>query len=153
MRKKSLITAAILGVILAGVGAWPLAGQTRDTTTISEIRKELLQLPYYGVFDFLAFSYERGTVTIDAGARNALHAGRSLLPAGVVKVDGAFDRGDAVIIRDADGRELGRGLIAYARADAERLIGRKSAEIESLLGYRGRTEMIHRDDMALNRSG
>jgi glutamate 5-kinase len=95
----------------------------------------------------------RGTVTIDAGARDALHAGRSLLPAGVVKVDGAFDRGDAVIIRDAEGRELGRGLIAYARADAERLIGRKSAEIESLLGYRGRTEMIHRDDMALNRSG
>jgi glutamate 5-kinase len=95
----------------------------------------------------------RGVVTIDAGARDALHAGRSLLPAGVVQVDGAFDRGDAVIIRDAEGRELGRGLIAYARADAERLIGRKSAEIESLLGYRGRTEMIHRDDMALNRSG
>ena len=56
------------------------------------------------------------------------------------------------MIKDKDGRELGRGLIAYARSDAERLIGRKSAEIEGILGYRGRAAMIHRDDMALNRS-
>ncbi len=94
----------------------------------------------------------RGTITIDDGARAALNAGRSLLPAGVIGVEGAFDRGDAVIIKDAGGQELGRGLIAYAHRDAERLIGRKSTEIESILGYRGRTEMIHRDDMALNRS-
>ena len=94
----------------------------------------------------------RGTIIIDAGAAKALDGGRSLLPAGVVKVEGAFDRGDAVIIKDAEGRELGRGLIAYASADAERLIGRKSAEIEGILGYRGRSEMIHRDDMVLNRS-
>jgi glutamate 5-kinase len=95
----------------------------------------------------------RGVITIDDGARAALDAGRSLLPAGVVKVEGNFDRGDAVIIQDTARRELGRGLIAYARPDAERLIGRKSAEIEGILGYRGRSEMIHRDDMALNRSG
>jgi glutamate 5-kinase len=95
----------------------------------------------------------RGTVTIDDGARAALEKGRSLLPAGVIKVEGNFDRGDAVIIHDAAGRELGRGLIAYARADAERLLGRKSAEIEGILGYRGRSELIHRDDMALTRSG
>jgi glutamate 5-kinase len=94
----------------------------------------------------------RGAVVIDAGARAALEAGRSLLPAGVVRVEGAFDRGDAVIIRDAEGRELGRGLVAYARSDAERLLGRKSAEIEGILGYAGRSEMIHRDDMALMRS-
>jgi glutamate 5-kinase len=94
----------------------------------------------------------RGAVVIDAGARAALEAGRSLLPAGVVRVEGAFDRGDAVIIKDADGRELGRGLIAYASTDAERLLGRKSAEIEGILGYAGRSEMIHRDDMALMRS-
>ncbi len=55
--------------------------------------------------------------------------------------------------KDPDGREVGRGLIAYSNADAERLVGRKSAEIEGILGYRGRSEMIHRDDMALNRSG
>jgi glutamate 5-kinase len=94
----------------------------------------------------------RGVITIDAGAARALDAGRSLLPAGVVRVEGAFDRGDAVIIKDLDGRELGRGLVAYAQADAERLTGRKSAEIEGILGYRGRDEMIHRDDMVLNRN-
>ena len=94
----------------------------------------------------------RGIITIDAGARAALDAGRSLLPAGVTKVEGAFDRGDAVVIKDMEGRELGRGLIAYGRRDAERLVGRKSGEIEGVLGYRGRSEMIHRDDMALNRS-
>ena len=60
--------------------------------------------------------------------------------------------GDAVTIKYLDGRELGRGLVAYAKPDAERLIGRKSAEIESILGYPGRSEMIHRDDMVLNRS-
>jgi glutamate 5-kinase len=95
----------------------------------------------------------RGVVTIDDGARAALESGRSLLPAGVVKVEGNFDRGDAVIIQDLTRRELGRGLVAYARADAEQLLGRRSAEIEGILGYRGRSEMIHRDDMALMRSG
>ncbi len=94
----------------------------------------------------------RGVVIIDDGARAALEKGRSLLPAGVVRLEGHFDRGDAVIIQDTSGRELGRGLIAYARADAERLLGRKSTEIEGILGYRGRSEMIHRDDMALMRS-
>jgi glutamate 5-kinase len=94
----------------------------------------------------------RGILTVDDGARTALEKGRSLLPAGVVKVEGSFDRGDAVIIQDSGGRELGRGLIAYSRGDAEQLLGRKSAEIEGILGYRGRSEMIHRDDMALNRS-
>jgi glutamate 5-kinase len=71
----------------------------------------------------------------------------------VVKVEGVFDRGDAVVIQDSARREIGRGLIAYASHDAERLLGCKSAEIEGILGYRGRSEMIHRDDMAFNRSG
>jgi glutamate 5-kinase len=95
----------------------------------------------------------RGRVTIDDGARSALVAGRSLLPAGVTRVEGTFDRGDAVIIADSTGEELGRGLIAYALADAMLLVGRKTAEIESILGYRGRSAMIHRDDMVLNRNG
>lgn len=94
----------------------------------------------------------RGAVTIDGGARKALERGRSLLPAGVVKVEGRFDRGDAVTIRDLDGRELGQGLIAYTNDDAARIMGRKSSEIEDILGYAGRTEMIHRDDMVLHRS-
>ncbi len=93
----------------------------------------------------------RGVVEIDAGAEQALLAGKSLLPAGVTRVQGRFDRGDAVIIRNSSGHEIGRGLIAYARADAERIIGRRSSEIPKILGFEGRTELIHRDDMALNR--
>ena len=73
------------------------------------------------------------------------------MPAGVARVEGQFDRGDAVIIRGPDGRELGRGLIAYSRADADRIIGRKSSEIAKILGHAGRAEIIHRDDMALSR--
>jgi glutamate 5-kinase len=91
----------------------------------------------------------RGRIVVDAGAVKALLAGRSLLPAGVVSVDGHFERGDAVRIADAAGHELGRGLVAYDRADAERLIGRNSREIETILGYPGRAEMIHRDDLTL----
>lgn len=93
-----------------------------------------------------------GAVTIDAGAVAALKSGKSLLPAGVRALEGSFDRGDAVVIRDPDGVEIGRGLIAYARADAERIIGHKSDEISAILGYRGRSELIHRDDMALSQS-
>ena len=93
----------------------------------------------------------KGTVEIDAGAEKALLSGKSLLPAGVRRIDGAFDRGDAVVIRGADGRELGRGLVAYGKADALRIMGRKSGEIEQILGHAGRSELIHRDDMALHR--
>jgi len=94
----------------------------------------------------------RGAVEIDAGAEKALLSGKSLLPAGVRRLDGAFDRGDAVVIRAADGRELGRGLIAYSHTDAGRIIGKKSGEIARILGYDGRAELIHRDDMALSRT-
>ncbi len=92
-----------------------------------------------------------GFIEIDAGAEKALTQGRSLLPAGVKRVGGDFDRGDAVIIRSVDGRELGRGLTAYAKFDAEKIAGKKSSEIAVLLGYAGRAELIHRDDMALTR--
>jgi glutamate 5-kinase len=91
-----------------------------------------------------------GSVTVDAGAETALKHGRSLLPAGVTAVDGTFERGDAVVVRNTDGRELGRGLIAYSSQDARRIMGHKSREIERLLGYRGREEMIPRDDLALS---
>ncbi|MFN0264959.1 glutamate 5-kinase [Tepidamorphus sp. 3E244] len=91
----------------------------------------------------------RGAVTLDAGACTALRKGKSLLPAGVKRVDGSFQRGDTVAIRDEAGALLGLGLIAYDVEDARLIIGRKSHEIEDLLGYAGRSEMIHRDDMAL----
>jgi len=94
----------------------------------------------------------KGSVIVDAGAEKALASGKSLLPAGVKRIDGTFDRGDAVIIRAADGRELGRGLVAYSNADAALIIGKKSGEIARILGYDGRAELIHRDDMALSRS-
>jgi glutamate 5-kinase len=91
-----------------------------------------------------------GSITVDDGAVKALAAGKSLLPAGVTAVDGDFERGDAVLIKDATGRVLGRGLAAYSSTDAQPLMGHKSGEIETLLGYRGRDEMIHRDDLVLN---
>ena len=91
-----------------------------------------------------------GTVRIDAGAARALAQGKSLLPAGVTAVDGAFGRGDAVIITDVGGRQLGRGLIAYSADDARAILGRRSGEIETILGFRGRVELIHRDDMVLD---
>lgn len=93
----------------------------------------------------------QGAVYVDSGAEQALAKGKSLLPAGVIRIEGAFDRGDAIVIRAADGRDLGRGLAAYANADAARIIGKKSGEIAGILGYKGRSELIHRDDMALNR--
>jgi len=93
---------------------------------------------------------DSGAIIVDDGAVRALGRGKSLLPAGVVAVEGDFDRGDTVAVRDAEGRTLGRGLVAYAAADARRILGHKSREIEALLGYRGRDEMIHRDDLVLD---
>jgi glutamate 5-kinase len=90
-----------------------------------------------------------GTLIIDPGAERALRSGKSLLPAGVKSVAGHFQRGDAVVVKSDDGRELARGLIAYNDEDARRLVGRRTVEIETILGYRGRDEMIHRDDLAL----
>jgi len=91
----------------------------------------------------------RGALIIDAGAVKALHGGKSLLPAGVIKIEGAFGRGDAVVVRGPDGHEIGRGLVAYDAEDAEKIKGRSSADVLLILGYTGRTEMIHRDDLVL----
>jgi glutamate 5-kinase len=91
----------------------------------------------------------RGHLTIDAGAEKALAAGRSLLPVGVVAVEGRFERGDAVTVRNRDGRDLARGLVAYGSDEARRIQGRRSEDIEELLGYRDRDEIIHRDNLAL----
>ena len=91
----------------------------------------------------------KGVIHVDAGAVAALGRGKSLLPVGVVRIEGAFARGDAVVIRGPDGAEVGRGLVAYDRDDAVRLIGQNSERIEAILGYRGRSEMVHRDDLAL----
>ena len=92
----------------------------------------------------------KGSITVDAGAARALASGKSLLPAGVTRIEGAFARGDCVAIRDECGAELGRGLIAYDALHAERIRGRNSRDIAQVLGMTGRAEMIHRDDMALS---
>jgi glutamate 5-kinase len=90
-----------------------------------------------------------GELVVDEGAARALRDGRSLLPAGVTAVKGRFDRGDAVVVLDPEGVEIARGLAAYSSTDAERIRGRRSSELEALLGFRGRDEMIHRDDLVL----
>jgi glutamate 5-kinase len=90
-----------------------------------------------------------GSVIVDDGARAALGTGKSLLPAGVKAVEGNFERGDAVLVKDASGKVVGRGLIAYSSGDAAKIIGRKSADIEAVLGFKGRDTLIHRDDLVL----
>jgi glutamate 5-kinase len=95
----------------------------------------------------------KGAVVVDRGAADALRAGKSLLPAGVIRIEGSFGKGDAVVIRNGDGTELGRGLVAYDDEEARRIAGRKSSELADILGYVGRGELIHRDDMVLHRKG
>jgi glutamate 5-kinase len=90
-----------------------------------------------------------GSLMVDDGAVTALQQGKSLLPAGIRQIDGRFERGDVVVVKSRDGREIARGLVAYSASDAERIAGKRSLEIEAILGYRGRDEMIHRDDLTL----
>jgi glutamate 5-kinase len=94
-----------------------------------------------------------GALMIDDGAVRALKDGKSLLPAGIRQIDGRFERGDAVLVKDRQGREIARGLAAYNASDAERIAGKRTVEIEAILGYRGRDEMIHRDDLVLTGNG
>jgi glutamate 5-kinase len=91
----------------------------------------------------------RGEIHVDDGAAAALANGKSLLPAGVLRISGSFERGDAVLIRDGRGQTLAHGLSAYGSVDAARIIGLRSSEIEAVLGYRGREELVHRNDLAM----
>ncbi|ACI91750.1 glutamate 5-kinase [Afipia carboxidovorans OM5] len=92
----------------------------------------------------------KGVLVIDAGAVKALDAGRSLLAAGVTRIEGTFARGDAVVVRGPDGHEIGRGLVAYSADNAERIKGKSSAAASKILGLTGRPEMIHRDDLVVS---
>src|ERR1700734_2167598 len=93
-----------------------------------------------------------GAIVVDDGAVRALMGGKSLLPAGVTRAVGRFDRGDTVSIIGPDGSEVARGICAYSDGDAARIIGRRSADIETVLGFRGRDEIVHRDDLVLIRA-
>lgn len=93
-----------------------------------------------------------GALVIDDGALRALLDGKSLLPAGVIGARGRFERGDTVSVVSSVGAEIARGLVAYGDADAARIMGLKSSQIETTLGFRGRDEMIHRDDLVILRA-
>jgi glutamate 5-kinase len=98
---------------------------------------------------WIAAMKPKGAVRLDAGAVAALGRGKSLLPAGVTRVEGRFLRGDPVAVEGPDGARLGLGLIRYTSDEAAAIAGHQSAEIEHILGYPGRAALIHRDDMAL----
>ncbi len=91
----------------------------------------------------------RGAVTVDDGAQRSLADGRSLLPVGITAIEGEFARGDAVVVKNGAGHDLGRGLVAYSSDEVRRIMGRRSEETASVLGYRGRDEVIHRDNLVL----
>ncbi len=95
----------------------------------------------------------KGYIYIDAGALEALQKGRSLLPVGVVKTSGRFDRGDCVCIMDADENEIARGLIAFNHADTKQIIGQSGKAVKDILGIEGRYELIHRDDLVMVNKG
>ena len=90
-----------------------------------------------------------GTLVIDNGAKDALSKGRSLLPAGVTAISGAFERGDLIDIYDLDGKLIARGLASYSSEEANMLKGHKSTDFEKLIGYQGRAELIHADDLVV----
>jgi len=113
---------------------WFVAGQSPKT-----VRKQWIA----GVLE------PKGELIVDAGAARALVGGSSLLPAGVIAIHGEFSRGDAVVVRPAAGPPLAHGLVAYSAGEARAIRGRHSRDIESLLGYRGREELIHRDDLVM----
>ena len=97
-------------------------------------------------------TYDWSSITIDAGAVQALRSGKSLLPAGVTAVNGRFARGDTVSVLDQEGVEIARGMAAYDDKEASRIRGKRSADIEALVGFRGRVEMIHRDNLVILRA-
>lgn len=92
----------------------------------------------------------KGAVIIDDGAIEALQNGKSLLPIGVKQVEGKFERGDAIAIKIGPDRKIGTGLSGFGAEDARKVIGKQSSEIEKILGFAGRTELIHRNDMVLD---
>jgi glutamate 5-kinase len=98
---------------------------------------------------WIAAMKPKGELRVDAGAARALRDGKSLLPAGITAVEGRFGRGDPVAILSPEGARLGLGLARYTSDEARAIFGRQSAEIEAILGYKGRATLIHRDDMVL----
>jgi glutamate 5-kinase len=149
------------GKIATGAGtAMIITAGTRQSPLMAIERGERATLfrpsthPVKGYKTWIAGQLEpAGRLTVDGGAVKALLSGKSLLPAGVRQVAGNFSRGDTVAILGPDSREIARGLVAYDAADAVRIAGLKTAEIEAVLGYEARSAMIHRDDLVVNGNG
>ncbi|SIS79767.1 glutamate 5-kinase [Phaeovulum vinaykumarii] len=146
MAAKAAVAGGCAMAITQGAGLHPLralAEGARASWFLADADPRLARKRW------IAAMKPRGTVSIDAGAVAALGRGKSLLPAGVVRVSGTFGRGEPVSILDPSGNVLGRGLVRYTAAEARVIAGHRSAEIETLLGYPGRAALIHRDDMAI----
>jgi glutamate 5-kinase len=149
------------GKIATGAGtAMIITAGTRQSPLMAIERGERATLfrpsthPVKGYKTWIAGQLEpAGRLTVDGGAVKALLSGKSLLPAGGRQGAGNFSRGDTVAILGPDSREIARGLVAYDAADAVRIAGLKTAEIEAVLGYEARSAMIHRDDLVVNGNG
>jgi glutamate 5-kinase len=126
-------------IILRLVAGEPLGTHFLPVASALEARKRYI----------LAGSNPNGRLTVDAGAAAALRSGGSLLPVGVTRVSGEFDRGDAVRILDPEGTEIARGLVNYSSAEVGRIQGKQSSEIEPTLGFAYGDEVIHRSNMVL----
>lgn len=146
---KIATTAGTAMVITSGTRLHPLSAIDKgEKATWFAASKS----PVRGYKTWIAGNLEpAGRITVDAGAVKALNSGKSLLPAGVTLVSGKFSRGDTVAILDNQGHEIARGLVGYDAADAIKIAGKKTAEIEAVLGHEARSAMIHRDDLVMSR--
>jgi glutamate 5-kinase len=135
--------------ITKGAEAHPLARLKQGATATWFLPHETPKAAYKA---WIAGSLSpQGALQVDAGAAKALAGGKSLLPAGVIDVQGKFEKGDAVRILDPDGAEIARGLARYDAEDARKIKGLKSADIEAALGYAAGAALVHADDLALGR--
>ncbi|MEL6643484.1 MAG: glutamate 5-kinase [Pseudomonadota bacterium] len=146
MAAKTATTGGCAMAITEGSRNHPLRG-LRDGAAATWFRPETD--PQAARKRWIAAMKPRGEIAVDAGAARALAQGKSLLPAGVISVSGAFGRGDPVVIQGPDAARLGLGLCRYTATEAKKIAGHQSGEIETLLGYPGRAALIHRDDMVL----
>lgn len=148
---QSATLSGISLVIAKGTENHALRALVRDKTTLSTLflaKKSAKNARKRWIGSHLK---PKGRVFIDIGAFSALQAGRSLLPVGVRRVEGVFERGDVVeILGDKDGKKLGMGIVAYGVHDALKIIGQSSDKIAAIIGYEGRSELIHRNDLVLN---
>ncbi len=148
---KIATTAGTAMIITSGARQNPLAAMERgERFTLFQPSRS----PVKGYKSWIAGQLEpAGRLTVDAGAVRALMSGKSLLPAGVKLVSGQFGRGDTVAVLAPEGHEIARGLVAYDAADAVRIAGLKTGEIDAVLGYQARSAMVHRDDLVVSRAG